>query len=332
MIPTYNKLVLGKKARDLGFVRDAYEKMNRLAEILQFVNSDQELSPLLALKGGTAINLAVFNLPRLSVDIDFDFAENLAKEETAAKRERINVLLGRYMASEGYAIKGKSKHTHALDSLVYSYTNAAGNPDNIKIEINYILRNHVLPVIETTTQTGGALPDFPVRTLSPVEIFAGKIVALSDRAAARDLYDLYNMIHFELFEKSDLNMLRKCVVFYLAIVGDATHELNFSKLDTMSARVIKTDLYPMIRNTERFDFVSAKDRVSRFLIELFAQSDKDVQFLQRFLDGYYEPQLLVEDNSIISRVENHPMAIWRLQQINNPIPRIGAHTIPDDQV
>ena len=162
-MPTYNKLVLGKKARDLGFVRDAYEKMNRLTEILQFVNLDHELSPLLALKGGTAINLTVFNLPRLSVDIDFDFIENLSKEETAAKRERINVLLGRYMAREGYAIKGKSKHTHALDSLVYSYTNAAGNPDNIKIEINYILRSHVLPVIETTTQTDGALPDFPVR-------------------------------------------------------------------------------------------------------------------------------------------------------------------------
>jgi len=33
------------------------------------------------LKGGTAINLAVFNLPRLSVDIDMDYTPNDTKEE-----------------------------------------------------------------------------------------------------------------------------------------------------------------------------------------------------------------------------------------------------------
>ena len=95
-------------------------------------------------------------------------------------------------SNEGYTHKDKSKRTHALDSFVYSYTNAVGNPDNIKVEINYSLRSHALPVVEVTANTGGIFPDFPVRTLSPVEIFASKIVALSDRAAPRDLYDLNN--------------------------------------------------------------------------------------------------------------------------------------------
>lgn len=36
----------------------------------------------LLLKGGTAINLTIFNLPRLSVDIDLDFVPNLPREET----------------------------------------------------------------------------------------------------------------------------------------------------------------------------------------------------------------------------------------------------------
>ena len=65
-MPIYDKLALGKKARELGFIRDTFEKMSRLTEILQFINEDQELSQVLALKGGTAINLTVFNLPRLS--------------------------------------------------------------------------------------------------------------------------------------------------------------------------------------------------------------------------------------------------------------------------
>ena len=138
-MPTYDKLALGRKARELGFSRDAYEKMSRLADVLRHIDADMELRPFLALKGGTAINLAIFSLPRLSVDIDLDFTENLPKEETAAKRERIKTVIGQYMANDGYALKDKSKHTHALDSYVYSYVNAAGNPDNLKIEINYTM-------------------------------------------------------------------------------------------------------------------------------------------------------------------------------------------------
>ena len=94
-MPAYEKITLGRKAQELGFVRDAYEKMSRLTEILQFLNAEQELKSLLALKGGTAINLAIFNLPRLSVDIDLDLAENLTREEVKDRRSRVNELLGR---------------------------------------------------------------------------------------------------------------------------------------------------------------------------------------------------------------------------------------------
>jgi predicted nucleotidyltransferase component of viral defense system len=84
-MPIFDKASLGRKARELGFVRDAFEKMSRLTEILQFLNAEPKLSPFLVLKGGTAINLTVFNLPRLSVDIDLDFSENLSIEETKEK-------------------------------------------------------------------------------------------------------------------------------------------------------------------------------------------------------------------------------------------------------
>jgi predicted nucleotidyltransferase component of viral defense system len=108
-MPTHDRIALGRKAWELGFTRDAFEKMSRLTEVLRFINAERELKPLLALKGGTAINLTVFNLPRLSVDIDLDFAENLTREETAEKRERINELLGRHMTTDGYMLKEKSK-------------------------------------------------------------------------------------------------------------------------------------------------------------------------------------------------------------------------------
>ena len=98
---TYNKAILTAQARQLGFLTDPFEKMSRLAEILRFINETNELREALALKGGTTINMTVFKLPRLSVDIDLDFTIGLDKEETLSRRDRISGLLERYMAAEG---------------------------------------------------------------------------------------------------------------------------------------------------------------------------------------------------------------------------------------
>ena len=56
------------------------------------------------------------------------------------------------MTASGYSLSPKSKQYHALDSFVYEYTNAGGMKDNLKIEINYMLRCHILPV--TRKQVG----------------------------------------------------------------------------------------------------------------------------------------------------------------------------------
>ena len=77
----YNKQALSKQAQELGFVRDTFEKMLRLAEILKFVSDDPLLSVAMALKGGTAINLSIFNLPRLSIDIDLDYSHNNSRDD-----------------------------------------------------------------------------------------------------------------------------------------------------------------------------------------------------------------------------------------------------------
>ncbi|MDR2590654.1 MAG: nucleotidyl transferase AbiEii/AbiGii toxin family protein [Oscillospiraceae bacterium] len=312
----YDKISLGKRAKELGFARDSFEKMSRLVEILQFINTNNELKSLLALKGGTAINLTMFDLPRLSVDIDFDFAKNLPRTEMINYRAVISGIINRYMKSEGYSFNNKSKSKHALDSFVYSYTNTAGNLDNIKIEVNYTLRSHILPVIESITQTNNVFNDFNVTTLSPLEIFASKTVALSDRAAARDLYDLYKAIRSGILDEFCYVLFRKCTVFYLAITGDIkTKEFSFTKLDKITENVIHTDLRQMIRNTERFNLQEAKDHVSAFLSDRLVLCEKEIDFLKQFSLGKYKPDILFDDAEIIDRIEKHPMALWRQQRI-----------------
>lgn len=143
----FNRMTLGRTAKELGFVRDTLEKVCRLADVLKFMESNELLAKSLALKGGTAINLTIFDLPRLSVDIDMDFSKDINRDDMLMEREDITNKIDKYMSANGYKLSQKSKNYHALDSFVYEYMNAGGGKDNLKIEINYMLRCHVLPVV-----------------------------------------------------------------------------------------------------------------------------------------------------------------------------------------
>ena len=58
----FDRLTIGRQAKELGYVRDTFEKVCRLVDVLSFIGNDPALSGSLVLKGGTAINLAFFDL------------------------------------------------------------------------------------------------------------------------------------------------------------------------------------------------------------------------------------------------------------------------------
>lgn len=308
----YDGVYLGKKAEELGFVRDTFEKVTRLADILEYLNTNPILKNSLALKGGTAINLTIFNLPRLSVDIDLDYLITNSREEMLEQRKIINRTIDRFMVSQGYKINPRTKNPHSLDSWIYDYIGVSGNKDNIKIEINYSLRAHIFDPEERPIITEHFSSMYKVKSLSPLEIYGSKINALLNRAAARDLYDSRNMIYYGLFDESEEEILRKCVVFYAAISAkNINNTFDTSSMDTINARKIKTDLYPVIKNKERFDLEVTKKIVKEYIIELMTLTKDEKHFLVKFKDGKYIPELLFEDKEIIARIENHPMALWK---------------------
>ena len=239
----FDRMTLGKKARELGFVRDTFEKVCRLADVLDFIQKDELLSNALALKGGTAINLTIFNLPRLSVDIDMDFSENVPREEMLAIRKQITERISKYMTAAGYHLSQKSKTYHALDSFVYEYQNTGGMKDNLKIEINYMLRCHVLAPVRRTVNLPWLEQELTVLSVDPLEIYGSKIVALLNRAAPRDLYDIHTMMEYGLFDESQEPMLKKCVMFYSAIGSDNVPDrFHFEQIASVSQQRVKTDL------------------------------------------------------------------------------------------
>lgn len=139
MVENYKKHI-EEVSNKTGFIKSTLEKVERLLNILEWINNHEKLSKLLALKGGTAINTAIYNFPRLSVDIDLDLTENLEKDEMIKERENIHNLLVNYLNANTYKInKEKSKNVYALDSIVAEYVD---NKEEIFTDIFSTLLNN----------------------------------------------------------------------------------------------------------------------------------------------------------------------------------------------
>ncbi len=63
---------LQRAAAESGFALESYEKVRVLVRLLDAIRAHPFLGPRIALKGGTALNLFVLDLPRPSVDIDLN--------------------------------------------------------------------------------------------------------------------------------------------------------------------------------------------------------------------------------------------------------------------
>ncbi|WP_247997988.1 nucleotidyl transferase AbiEii/AbiGii toxin family protein [Brucella tritici] len=148
-----------------------------------------------ALKGGTAINLFIRNLPRLSVDIDLmylpvnDRPEALAEIDTAMKRIRAEVL-----AQVPGARVAKNVHDGAILRLLIM---AEGT--QVKIEVSPVLRGvvhepSVIPVTEAVEEVFGFAE---TSVVSFEDLFAGKLVAALDRQHPRDLFDVRSLFAHE---------------------------------------------------------------------------------------------------------------------------------------
>ena len=305
-----DRITLGRTAKELGFVRDTLEKVCRLVDVLNFFESDNLLADALALKGGTAINLTIFDLPRLSVDIDLDYCKSIDRDEMLADREIVSSKISKYMTANGYTLSPKSKNYHALDSFVYEYINTGGVKDNLKIEINYMLRCHILPVEKRGVRIPWSDEVVKVLSVSPIEIFSSKTVALLSRTAPRDLYDLHNMVRFGVIDDDKKELYRKCVVFYSAISTEQPpKEFELDNIGNVTKMQIKRDLDPVLRKGERFDLEQVQEEVKCFMSGILVANDNEKIFWENFSEGNYKPELIFAED--ISNIKKHPMALWK---------------------
>jgi predicted nucleotidyltransferase component of viral defense system len=147
-----------------------------------------------ALKGGTAINLFIRDLPRLSVDLDLVYLPIADREVSLLE---IRSALGRIAQSIRKAIPGSVVTENATSDgtrIVVRHRSA-----QIKIEVTPVLRGTVHPV-ELRVVRPAAEERFgfaEIQVVSFADLYAGKMVAALDRQHPRDLFDVQLLLENE---------------------------------------------------------------------------------------------------------------------------------------
>lgn len=148
-----------------------------------------------ALHGGTAINLFVRNMPRLSVDIDLTY---IPVEDRATSLENIQAALRRIKERIELAIKDVRITDRSRDGkLLISFHEIV-----VKIEVNLVARGTVDEPkgIALCSLAQGEFDAFCVMPVVPIgQLFGGKICAALDRQHPRDLFDVKHLLENEGF-------------------------------------------------------------------------------------------------------------------------------------
>jgi len=245
-----------------------------------------------ALKDGTAINLFVRDMPRLSVDLDLVFPNHTLPREQALKR------VNEAMRQSAALLQKQAFQTHAPATAESGETKLLVRRGGIevKIEVNFVMRGTVHPVraaslTPNARETLQADLEIPVVTLE--DAYGGKLMAAMDRQHPRDLFDVLQLFAYE----GIIASIRRAFVVYLASHNRPVHEVLFPSprdihqefehnFTGMTAEPVELDALLAARERmmrELQDGLSADER--RFLLSLVAAEPEwtllDVPHLQK---------------------------------------------------
>lgn len=309
----YTKSEVIKIARENNFIVNNTEKVLRLSSILNYL-STTSYGKYLSLKGGTAINLFLLDLPRLSVDIDFDFSLDCTKDEMMSIRDIIRKDISSFMKDDGYILSDKSKFVHTLDSFAFTYNTLSGSKDLLKLEINYSDRIHILPIIRDSRLIRLG-EEISINRLSDLELIGSKINALIVRTTPRDIYDTYNLFKSGI---SNFELVKKIVIFYVVLGSDIP--VDFEKtlnecitiIESVNYNRLRETLIPVLHKDEKLDIEELKKYVLHRIKELFVLNNDEKEFIKKFNSGIFEQKLLFKDQINVD-LNKHPMLIWKLK-------------------
>jgi len=309
---------LQRVADETGHQPGTIEKVMRLLDMLEEIARDPVLSERLVLKGGTALNIFHLGLDRLSVDIDLNYVGALDRAAMEAERPTVDAALNRLLASQGYSIR-RQPDEHAGGKWLSRYASALGGNATLELDVNYMARQPLFGAARMDSSVLGDIRARNILVLDLHEIVAGKLVALIDRHAARDLFDARRILSIDGLDWRRI----KAAVLAIGACGRRdwrTMSVAAIRGDSRELRQKLAACLPRGRFSGRRDIDAwieetvalCRDRFA-FLFDLTASEQ---EFLDGILDrGEINADLLEAASEIRARVAAMPMLAWKSQHV-----------------
>ena len=294
------------------------EKVLRLLDVLQAIAGDRDLSPRVALKGGTALNVFHLRLDRLSVDIDLNYVGAVDRAAMEADRPLVDEALLRLLEAQGYQVR-RQPPGHAGGKWVARYGSALGGGASIEVDLNYMARGPLFGVQTMSSRPLGGVEAVGIPVLDLHEVVAGKLVALMDRRAARDLFDARRILETQTL---DWSLVRVGVLAWGAAGRRDWREASLDdiggdprELRQKLAICLPQDFFDAAGGVDRW--IAATVAVCRDgLAPLFDRTVGEAAFLDRLLDaGKIDPSGLAVADEIKTRIAVMPMLAWKAQNV-----------------
>lgn len=309
-----------RDASATGFPVDAFEKVCKLLEILAGTRSHPFLKSRLALKGGTALNLFLFDVPRLSVDVDVNYVGAVDRQTMLSERPKVEQALTAVCARAGLKVR-RVPTDHAGGKWRLQYETAAGQAARLELDVNFMLRVPLWAPTLADSRPFGRQIARGVPVLDLHELAAGKLAALFSRTASRDLFDVRNLLH-----RRDLDMdrLRLAFVVYGGMNRRDWRRITLENIQATPEEVGR-QLVPMLRTEaspsarDLSTWTTALVRECRDLTaDLVAFRPHEVEFLDSLnARGEILPDALTDDRELRSRLDSHPGLLWKAHNVRS---------------
>ncbi|MBN2133599.1 MAG: nucleotidyl transferase AbiEii/AbiGii toxin family protein [Sedimentisphaerales bacterium] len=299
-----------------GFRPEVLEKVIQLLNLLDRFNSHPFLKGRWALKGGTALNLFLFDVPRLSADIDLNYIGAVDRDAMLAERPKFEQALQAVCSREGMKIT-RMPTDHAGGKWRLRYDSSLGEGGNLEVDLNFMFRVPLWPILTRDTNVGtSSAKQIPVLDLH--ELASGKLTALLARHTSRDLFDAQHLLTKG---KLDRQKLRLGFVLYGAMNRKDWRTVAIQDVG-YDPREFENQLVPFVRG-EFLDAQKTGDWAERMIAECRQALDvvlplnaEEKEFLDRILDhGQIEPQLLTSDAKMADKIRSHPLLQWKAANV-----------------
>ena len=259
----------------------------------------------------------MFDVPRLSVDIDLNYVGAVDREAMLDERPRIEDAMQAVFSRQDLGVR-RIPQDHAGGKWSLRYPTAGWQSGRIDVDINYMYR---IPLWPTATMDSHSLGGWRATSIPVVDIHelaAGKVAALLAWRRARDLFDSRLILSMRGLSRA---MLRTAFVVYGAMDRRDWRTVSVDDVAFDSAE-LSSQLVPALRTGGVPDLEavgygkSLVDECREALDILLPFNDAERAFLNLLLDeGIIDATLLTSDEMLQERIQAQPLLEWKAQNV-----------------